>query len=102
MDAQSINKRLADIEAKENRLKQQKKKLKSELSKQARNARTKRLIEVGAIDEKALKIELDTPEKKEAFLSILIKERTDRNGNTCTYGEYFRNEINSIHETNEV
>lgn len=52
MAARSFEERLADIEAKENALKLKKKKLKAEQSKKERNARTKRLIEVGAIVEK--------------------------------------------------
>ena len=93
MAGKTIDERIADIEARENRLKQQKKKLKAEQSKQARNARTKRLIEVGAIIEKALGIELDTPEKKEKLLQILIQERNGRNDTTYTYGSYFREQI---------
>ena len=48
MARRTVEERIADIEAKENALKQQKKKLKAEQSKQRRNARTKRLIELGA------------------------------------------------------
>lgn len=93
MATRSITERIAEIEAKENELKQKKKKLKAELSKQARNARTKRLIEVGAIVEKALGIELDTPEKREKLLSILIQERPGRNNSTYSYGAFFRKQI---------
>lgn len=94
MATRSITERIEEIEAKENELKQKKKKLKAELSKQARNARTKRLIEIGAIIEKALEIELDTPEKREKLFSILIQERSGRNNSTYSYGEFFRNQIN--------
>ena len=86
----TIDERLADIEAKENRLKQQKKKLKAEQSKQARNARAKRLIEIGAIVEKALGIELDTVEKREKFSTILMQGKI---GTTYTYGSYFREQV---------
>lgn len=96
MPTRSIDERLADIEAKKNRLKQQEKKLKAELSKQARNARTKRLIEIGAIIEKALAIELDTPEKRETLLSILVQEHSDRNGGTHSYGSFFREQIEKL------
>lgn len=93
MANKSIDERIADIEARENRLKQQKKKLKAEQSKQARNARTKRLIEVGAIVEKAIGIEFDTPEKKEQLMAILTQERQGRNGSTYSYGSFFRDLI---------
>jgi len=93
MANKTIDERIAEIEAKENRLKQQKKKLKAEQSKQARNARTKRLIEVGAIVEKALGIEFDTPEKKEKLLSLLVQERNGRNGSTYSYASFFREQI---------
>lgn len=93
MASKTIDERIADIEARENRLKQQKKKLKAKQSKQARNARTKRLIEVGAIVEKALGMELDTPEKKEKLLQILVQERRGRDNSTYTYGSYFHDQI---------
>lgn len=93
MAKKTIDERIADIEARENKLKQQKKKLKAEQSKQARNARTKRLIEVGAIVEKALGVEFDSPEKKEKLLSILTQERQGRNGSIYSYGSYFREQI---------
>lgn len=93
MANKSIDERIAEIEAKENKLKQQKKKLKAEQSKQARNARTKRLIEVGAIIEKAIGIEFDTPEKKEQLLSLLTTERSNKYGVTYTYAAYFRDQM---------
>lgn len=96
MTTRSIDERLADIEAKKNRLKQQEKKLKDELSKRERNARTKRLIEIGAIVEKALAIELDTPEKREALLSIFVQERPSRNGGMFSYGSSFREQIEKL------
>lgn len=99
MSTRSIEERLAEIEAKENRLKQQKKKLKAEQSKKARNARTKRLIEIGAIVEKALGIELDTPGKREKLLNLLIEEREARNGNTYSYASFFRNKIKEIEKS---
>lgn len=79
MANKSIDERIAEIEAKENKLKQQIKKLKAEQSKQARNARTKRLIEVGRIVEKAIGIEFDSTEKKELLHSLLIQERSKIN-----------------------
>lgn len=93
MTKRSITERIAEIETKENELKQKKKKLKAELSKQTRNARTKRLIEIGAIVEKALGIELDTPEKREKLLSLMIQERPGRNNTTYCYGTFFRKQI---------
>ena len=91
--ARTIEERMADIEARENRLKQQKKKLRAEASKKERNARTKRLIEVGAIVEKALEMSLDTPEKKEALLHLLIDKRTNKQGQSTSYAAYFRDYI---------
>lgn len=96
MTTRSIDERLADIEAKKNRLKQQEKKLKDELSKRERNARTKRLIEIGAIVEKALAIELDTPEKRKALLSIFVQEQLSRNGGMYSYGSFFREQIEKL------
>ena len=90
MVKKTYEEKLSDIEAKKNKLNQQLKKLKSEQAKKERNARTKRLIEVGAIVEKAIGIELDTPEQKEKLMAILTQEHTNKNGAKYSYASYFR------------
>lgn len=71
--ARPIDERLAEIEAKQNKLKQIEKKLRAEQSKQARNARTKRLIETGAVVESVLGKEFNNPKDRESFKKILEK-----------------------------
>lgn len=96
MTTRSIDERIAEIEAKENKLKLQKKKLKAEQTKQERNARTKRLIEIGAIMEKALGTQLDTAEKRNALFSILVQERPGRNNSIYSYASFFREQIEKL------
>lgn len=86
--ARPLNERIAEIEQRENKLKQEKKKLLAEQSKQNRNARTKRLIEVGAVVEKALGRSLDTPEMRNALLTVLTNHSIRFNdGSEMTYAE---------------
>ena len=67
----TVEERIEKLKQRQAQLKAQEKKLLAQKSKAERNARTKRLIEVGAIVEKAIGIELDTPEKKEKLQKIL-------------------------------
>lgn len=89
----SVDERIAALEEKEKQLKAQKKKLKAQQSQAERKARTKRLIETGAVLEKALGISLDTEAKRQALLDLLIHKRPGRNGSTYTYASFFRAEI---------
>lgn len=84
--ARPINERLAEIDAQKNRLEQQKRKLLAQQSKQARNARIRRLIEVGTVVEKTIGIELDTPEKREMLYDFLTEEPNDESDFTYSYG----------------
>lgn len=93
MPKRDIDERLEINQARINKLKQEQKKLLAEKSKQARNARTKRLIEEGALTEKAIGLSLDTPEKREIYFELLTETRPGRNGTTYTYGSYFHDEI---------
>ena len=58
----SIERRIAELEAKESELKAQKKQLKARLSAEARKARTKQLIQEGAIMEAAIGREVTSEE----------------------------------------
>lgn len=75
MATKTIDERIAEIEAKENALKQKKKRLKAEQSRKVRNARTKRLIETGAVVEKAMGMEFDTEEKRKALMDFLESKK---------------------------
>lgn len=85
-----VEERLADVEQRLNRLKQKEKLLRAEQSRKARNARTKRLVEIGAVTEKALGIELDTREKRECYLRLLLEVPT---GQTRSRGEILAKEV---------
>lgn len=89
----TVEERIEKLKQRQAQLKAQEKKLLAQKSKAERNARTKRLIEVGAIVEKAIGIELDTPEKKEKLQKILLQERQARNGNTYSYAAFFRTQL---------
>lgn len=69
----SLAQRIADLEAREEQLKQQKRKLLSEQSKKEKAARTHRLCEIGGIVEKVYGKPLDTIAKREAFQDWLMK-----------------------------
>ena len=63
----SLAQRIADLEAREEKLKQQKRKLLAEQSKKARSADTHRKILVGGLVEMIVGGQLDTIAKREAF-----------------------------------
>lgn len=85
MAGKTIDERIAELEAKENRLKQQKKKLLAEQSKRERNARTKRLVEIGATVESIL----GRPIEKEELpkLQRFLQQQEER-------GSYFSKAMN--------
>lgn len=62
-------------------------KLKAKKSSEDRKARTKRLIETGAVVEKALGAEFASQESREALLAVLCEARPRKNGDgTWTWG----------------
>lgn len=96
MAKRSVEERLEEIKAKKDKLAQLERKLKAEQSKKSRNERTKRLIEVGAIIEKALNTELDTPEKRERLLAKLTEQQKNSHGGIGTWGMYFHDVVEGI------
>lgn len=90
MAARSIEERLDEVHKKQEQLKAKEKALKAKQSQAARKARTKRLIEVGAIVEKSLALEFDTQEKRDKLLNLLTKTRSDQNGYTYTLASWLR------------
>ena len=67
----SLAERIADLTAKEEPLKQQKRKLLSEQSRKERNARTKRFCNMGGAIQTIIGYDIDTDAKKDAFLDWL-------------------------------
>lgn len=67
----SLAQRIADLEAREEQLKQQKRKLLSEQSRKERNARTKRFCNMGGAIQTIIGYDIDTDAKKDAFLDWL-------------------------------
>lgn len=62
-------------------------KLRAQKSNAERKARTKRLIETGAVVEKALDAELASTEAREALLAVLCEEHQRKDGSgTWTWG----------------
>lgn len=94
MATKSIEERIDDLQKKQAQLKAQEKALKAKKSQAERKARTKRLIEVGAIIEKALEMEFDTPEKREKLLEILTKQRLTNSGTLTNWGSYLKELLN--------
>ena len=72
--ARSIEERIAELEAKESELKAQKKQLKARLSAEARKARTKQLIQEGAIMEAAIGTQL-SPDDLENWQKYCISQK---------------------------
>ena len=94
MATKSIEERIDELQKKQAQLKAQEKALKAKKSQAERKARTKRLIEVGAILEKAMDMEFDTQEKKDKLLDILTKQRQTNNGPVTTWGSYLKSLFN--------
>ena len=65
--------RIADLEAREEKLKQQKRKLLTEQNKKERSARTHRFCEIGGMIEKLAGSSMDSDAKKDAFIDWLVK-----------------------------
>lgn len=69
-------------------------KLKAKKSTADRKARTKRLIETGAVVEKALGAEFASQESREALLAVLCEDRPRKNGDgTWTWGGEISREV---------
>ena len=83
-ERKSIEERIAALEERESQLKAQKKKLKAQQSQRERKARTKRLIETGAVVEKALGVDFTETEDRKALLEVLTETRTTQNGHSYT------------------
>ncbi len=90
MATKTIDERIAELQKKQSQLKAQEKALKAKQAQKERKNRTKRLIEIGAILEKATGITFDSQPKKEALLEVLTKERMGRYGTFYTYGNNIR------------
>jgi len=88
MASRSIDERIDDLQKKQAQLKAQEKALKAKKSQAERKARTKRLIEVGAILEKAMEMEFETQEDKDKLLRLLTEEKSDQSGATYTIGSW--------------
>ncbi len=88
MATKSIEERIDDLQKKQAQLKAQEKALKAKKSQAERKARTKRLIEVGAILEKAMEMEFETQEDKDKLLRLLTEEKSDQSGSTYTIGSW--------------
>lgn len=86
MATRSYEERIAELQKKQEQLKQQERALKAKQAERERKMRTKRLIEVGAIVEKALSRELRTPEERQALLDVLIEQRQSKaDGSTYSW-----------------
>ena len=70
--------------------------LKNKKAAEERKARTKRLIETGALIEKALEMELDAPERRAALLQALVRQRTGSNGGTYTWADSIRRQVETL------
>ena len=92
-EPRSAEERIAELDKKIEQIKAQKKAILQREKQAERKARTKRLIEVGAIIESTLGIEFDNPAKKEKLQQLLIQERPTRNGGTYSYAAFFRSQI---------
>lgn len=93
MANKSIDERIEEIERKQAQLQAKAKLLKSKKTEQERKARTKRLIEVGAIIEKCLDMEFKTPEQRQKLLQLLTEEVSLRNGEISTWAKAMRNKL---------
>lgn len=69
--------------------------LQNALKEKERKARTRRLIENGAILEKISGREVDTPEMREFILHWFFSEKKKRDGGTFTFAQLFQNALSS-------
>ena len=86
----SIEERIDELQKKQAQLKAQEKALKAKRSQAERKARTKRLIEVGAILEKAMVTEFTSQEDRDRLLRLLTDTYESQDGFPFTYGEWLR------------
>ena len=94
MATKTYEERIAELQKKQEQLKQQERALKAKQAERERKMRTKRLIEVGAIVEKALNRELRTPEERQALLDILIEPRQPKaDGSTYSWSGSINNAL---------
>ncbi len=98
----SIEEQIEEQEKKKQQLEARIKQLKARQSATERKERTRRLIEVGAIVEKGIGIELKEKEQREALLSLLTKKRKDRNGNDYTTGGWLFKQLKKEMEESEA
>ncbi len=89
MGRKTIEEQIAELEQKQKELKNKMKKVKAKQTQEERKARTKRLIEVGAIIEKAIGIEFDTEKKKE----VLMKHLTFATPGKTSVADYLKRKI---------
>ena len=89
----TIEEQIAEQEKKKQQLEARIKQLKARQSATERKERTRRLIEVGAIVEKGLGVELKSEEQKEALLEILTEQKKDKNGNIFTNGSWLKKQV---------
>lgn len=85
MANKTIEEQIAELQKKQSQLKAKEKALKAKQTQAERKARTKRLIEVGAVIEKAFDIEFREPEQREKLLHILTEEKTNARGQTYSW-----------------
>jgi len=90
----SLEERMAENKAKQEKLKQEMRKLKNKQSQEERKKRTKRLIEVGAVVEKALGMEFETEQQREQLLAVLSEIKQNRQtGEQYSWGTAIANAV---------
>ncbi len=97
MATRSIDERIDELQKKQAQLKAQEKALKAKRSQAERKARTKRLIEVGAILEKAMMTEFTSQEDRDRLLRLLTDTHESQNGLPYTLGDWLREHYNAQH-----
>lgn len=109
MAGKSIDERISNLEKQQEQLDKKKeqldkrrKALVAKKNQQERKARTKRLIEVGAIIEELLEIEFDTQEKKDALIEVLTTDRGNSFSSSYTYKKNMSKEITAICQAKQM
>lgn len=93
MAKRTVDERIAALDEQAEVIKARKQKLLAQKKEQDRKARTHRLIETGAIVEKALGMEFNTPEMRQRLLDVLLQEVVDRNGNKTSLAQFIRSKL---------
>lgn len=93
MTKRTVDERIAALDEQAEVIKARKQKLLAQKKEQDRKARTHRLIETGAIVEKALGMEFNTPEMRQRLLDVLLQEVVDRNGNKTSWAQFIRSKL---------